>query len=389
MINLSAVRNDCPACENLVHFNNAGSALSPASVTDAVIRHLRLEQEIGGYEAAAAEASQLARFYSAFAELLNCQPIEIAYQENATRAWHAAFHAIDLQPGDHVITGDMEYASNYLDLIHFGKHKQLEVSVIASDAQGLIDLNALEDAITPRTRLIALTHVASQRGDIQPAAEVGKIARQHNLLYLLDACQSAGQINLDVEELQCDFLSGTGRKYLRGPRGTGFLYVRKETLPQLNPAVIDLHAANWQAVNEYSLQPDASRFENWERNTANVIGLTQAVDYALTLGLDNIAERVNHLAKLLHDKLSQVDKVSVHERSKSLSGIVTFNKHDEDASVLHKRLRAHKINTSVSSQRNAQLDVAQTIGVDINRASIHYYNSEEEIDRFVEAVSAT
>ncbi|MCG8415861.1 MAG: aminotransferase class V-fold PLP-dependent enzyme, partial [Pseudomonadales bacterium] len=263
MIDLTAVRRDCPACENLVHFNNAGSALSPDSVTDAVISHLKLEQQIGGYEAAASEAKQLSRFYTAFAELFNCDAGEIAYQENATRAWHAAFHAIDLQPGDHVITGDMEYASNYLDLIHLARVLQLEVSVVPSDSQGLIDLDALKNTITPRTKLITLTHIASQRGDIQPASEVGQIAREHGLYYLLDACQSAGQLDLDVKKLQCDFLSGTGRKYLRGPRGTGFLYARSEIMDQLRPAVIDLHSAIWNSADEYTLQPGATRFENW------------------------------------------------------------------------------------------------------------------------------
>ncbi len=389
MIDLSAVRQDSPACENLVHFNNAGCALSPVCVTDAVIRHLKLEQEIGGYEAAAAEARQLSRFYSAFAELLNCEAEEIAYQENATRAWHAAFHAIDLRPGDQVITGDMEYASNYLDLIHLAKRLQLEVSVIPSDSQGLIDLDALRQAISGRTRLITLTHVASQRGDIQPALEVGQIAKEHGLYYLLDACQSVGQIDLDVKKLQCDFLSGTGRKYLRGPRGTGFLYARSEIMNQLRPAVIDLHAASWNSADEYALQPDATRFENWERNTANVIGLTKAVDYALGLGLDNIAERVSHLAKLLNSKLSNTDRITVHERSDALSGIVTFNKADENAVALQKRLQENKINTSVSSQRNARLDIAISIGMDVNRASVHYYNNEAEIERFIDVIAGS
>ncbi len=386
MIDLSAVRSDTPACDEIIHFNNAGCALSPQCVTDATIQHLQLEQKIGGYEAANLAESSIQRFYGAFAELLNCQPQEIAYAENATRAWHNAFHAINFSAGDHIVTGAMEYASNYLDLLHLAKLQRCEVSVVPSDQHGLIDLDALVAAIRPNTKLIALTHVASQRGDIQPAAAVGKIARERDILFLLDACQSVGQSQIDVQQIGCDMLCGTGRKYLRGPRGTGFLYVNENAIPQLRPAMIDLHSANWLGREEYELQSNALRFENWERNIANQIGLTVAVDYALQLGINAIEQRVNKLAKLLSNKLKQSQGIEVYERSENLSGIVTFTRDDEAATVLHQRLLTQSINTSVSRTVNARFDVALDPGKDVNRASIHYYNSEEEIERFVDAV---
>ncbi len=388
MIDIDAVRDDCPASKKIIHFNNAGCALAPAQVTNAVIDFLRLEQEIGGYEAAERQANQINRFYSSFASLLNCDAAEIAYVENATRAWQIAFHALALESGDHVITGDMEYASNYLDLLHYSRQRGIEISVIPASDEGLIDLNQLTESIKPNTRLICLTHVASQRGDVQPAQEVGRIAREHGLLYLLDACQSAGQIKLDVEEIGCDFLCGTGRKYLRGPRGTGFLYVKQALLQELQPTMIDLHSANWLAKDDYKLQDDATRFENWERYVAGCIGLAVASDYALNLGMENIEQRVGKLARQLHDSLLSVPGIRVLERSSQLSGIVTFYKEDEDAATLRKRLLLENINTSVSRLGNAQLDLPESAGVDINRASVHYYNTEEEIERFSTIVAA-
>lgn len=382
MIDVAKVRADTPACENVLHFNNAGCALSPIQVQQAVIEHLNLEQEIGGYEAAGQAAQKIEGFYSSFACLLNCTPGEIAYLENATKAWHAAFHALGLQRGDHVLTGDMEYASNYLDLLHYARHKGIEITVSPSDDKGLLDLELLESAIKPNTKLICLTHVASQRGDIQPAEAVGKLTKDKGLFFLLDACQSAGQVPLDVEKIHCDFLCGTGRKYLRGPRGTGFLYARKSAIKAMVPAVIDLHSAQWTETNQYQLQASARRFENWERNVAACIGLATAVDYTLKLGVEEIHQRVSRLAARLHQQLEIQPDVEVLEKSEQLSGIVTFYKRGEQAEILQQRLQAEKINTSVSRVGNARLDLRQ----DVNRASLHYYNTEDEIDRFVEAV---
>ena len=279
----------------------------------------------------------------------------------------------------------MEYASNYLDLLHYARLKGIEITVSPSNDKGLLDLELLESTIKPNIKLICLTHVASQRGDIQPAEAVGKLAKDRGLFFLLDACQSAGQVPLDVEKIHCDFLCGTGRKYLRGPRGTGFLYARNSTIETMVPAVIDLHSAHWTETDQYQLQANARRFENWERNVAACIGLATAADYTLKLGVEEIHQRVSSLATKLHQQLANHPDIKVLERSELLSGIVTFYKRGEQAEFLQQRLQAEKINSSVSRVGNARLDLGQ----DVNRASLHYYNTEDEIDRFVEAVHAS
>lgn len=387
-IDIASIRADTPACDTLMHFNNAGAALSPFCVTEALIEHLRLEQRIGGYEAAIAAEDALANFYRAFARLLHCNSTEIAFAENATHAWNNVFMAIDFTAGDRILTGQSEYASNYLSFLHLARRRGVLVEVIPNTEDGVLDVEKLQAAIRDDVKLIAITHVPSQCGVIHPAAEVGRIARAHDILYLLDACQSAGQLLLDVRTLGCDMLTGTGRKYLRGPRGTGFLYVREESLPRLEPAWVDLHSARWLAPNDYSLRNDARRFENWECFTAGKIGLGVAVDYALSIGLPEIEARVAALARHLRETLGTLPGVQVHEHGQKLSGIVTFSKQGVPATQLQSQLQQQGINSSVTRTDNSQLDLAQRGLVDLNRASVHYYNTESEIVRFCDAVAS-
>lgn len=387
-IDIASIRADTPACDTLMHFNNAGAALSPFCVTEALIEHLRLEQRIGGYEAAIAAEDALANFYRAFARLLHCNSTEIAFAENATHAWNNVFMAIDFTAGDRILTGQSEYASNYLSFLHLARRRGVLVEVIPNTEDGVLDVEKLQAAIRDDVKLIAITHVPSQCGVIHPAAEVGRIARAHDILYLLDACQSAGQLLLDVRTLGCDMLTGTGRKYLRGPRGTGFLYVREESLPRLEPAWVDLHSARWLAPNDYSLRNDARRFENWECFTAGKIGLGVAVDYALSIGLPEIEARVAALARHLRETLGTLPGVQVHEHGQKLSGIVTFSKQGVPATQLQSQLQQQGINSSVTRTDNSQLDLAQRGLADLNRASVHYYNTESEIVRFCDAVAS-
>ncbi len=385
-LDIARLRADTPACANLIHFNNAGSSLMPRPVYQATIDHLALEQTIGGYEAAGTADAVLEDFYDAFAALLNCDRGEIAYVENATRAWDMAFYSLPLKDGDRILTVEAEYVSNFLGFLHQARRRGLEVDVAPCDASGQVDVDALERLITPKTRLIALTHIPTQGGLVNPAEEVGAIAQRHGITYLLDACQSAGQMPLDVKRIGCQLLSGTGRKFLRGPRGTGFLYVSNSIIDRLDPPFIDLGSANWTSERTFELLPDARRFENWESYVAGRIGLRAAVRYALDLGLDRIEARVVALAGELRRRLAAIPGVTVHDLGRRKSGIVTFRKAGEEPEQIKLRLRAAGINVSVSGKTSAQLDFTRRGLSQVVRASVHYFNTEDEIGRFIEVL---
>src|SRR5579883_2126935 len=379
---LQRARQETPGCEHVLHLNNAGASLMPQPVLNATIAHLQLEARIGGYEAAAQASEQLEHAYDTAAALINCSRDEIAFVENATRAWDMAFYSIPFKPGDRILTAMTEYASNYIAFLQVAQRTGAVVEAIPNDEHGQVSLDALRQAIDERVKLIAITHVPTSGGLVNPVAEIGKIARAAGILFLVDACQSVGQLPIDVQQIGCDMLSATGRKYLRGPRGTGFLYVRREVLQQLEPVFLDLHAANWVARDRYEIRDDARRFENWETNYAGKIGLATAIDYAKQWGLDTTWRRVKNLAYQLRSQLTPLPGVIVRDRGIVQCGIVTFTVDGMEPEAIKQALAAHNINVSVTMRDSTLLDLEER-GLDkMVRASVHYYNTEEEIEHF-------
>lgn len=387
-IDVNRARAETPGCSEVLHFNNAGASLMPRAVLDAVKGHLDLEARIGGYEAFDREEARWERVYDATATLLGCAREEIAIVENATRAWDMAFYAVPLQAGDRVLTARTEYVSNYLALLQMAKRTGAVVEVVPSDASGQVDVEALRGMMDERVKLVVVTHIPTNGGLVNPVEEIGRVVRGSGALYLVDACQSAGQLPLDVDRIGCDLLSATGRKFLRGPRATGFLYVRRSILDRLEPPFVDLHAATWTSAHAYEWRPDARRFENWETNCATKIGLAVAIDYALAWGIDAVRERTFALGARLRAALGRVHGVGVHDLGVEKCGIVTFTVRGHDAVAVREVLLTQRMNTSIARVESARLDMEQR-GLDrMVRASVHYYNTEEEVDRFAAAVEA-
>jgi selenocysteine lyase/cysteine desulfurase len=389
LIDVERVRADTPGCHDVVHLNNAGASLPPRVVLDAVIGHLELEARIGGYAAADEARDRSEAVYSSVAGLVGAQPDEIALVENATRAWDMAFYSLasSFAPGDRVLTSRAEYASNVIAFLQAARRTGVQVEVVPDDAHGQLSVDALAGMLDERVRLVAISWIPTQGGLVNPAAAVGAVTRAAGVPYLLDACQAAGQLPIAVDALGCDFLSATGRKYLRGPRGTGLLYVRRERLVAMEPPFLDVHAARWAEGDEIVVRDDARRFESWEHSVANRLGLGVAVDYALAVGVDAIAARVIALAASLREQLARVPGLSLHDEGVERCGIVTFTIAGTDPYELAARMRADGINISVSTIDFARYDFEARGLEAVNRASVHYYNTDEELARFVAALA--
>jgi len=388
MIDVASARADTPGAAFVTHFNNAGASLPPRPVLDTITDYLREESRYGGYEVAEVHTEDLSAVYDTVATLVGADRAEIALTDSATRAWDSVFSAMTFREGDRILTTASEYASNVIAFLQVAKRTGASVEVVPSRPTGEIDFDELDAMIDERVRLIAINHVPTNSGLVNPAAAVGRVAKAHGVPYLLDACQSVGQMPIDVEEIGCDLLSATSRKFLRGPRGTGFLYVRRSMLANLEPTVLDLHGARWEALNRYVMRPDARRFELWERSPALVLGMGRAAAYAVQVGLDDIWERVSSLGAMLRSALTDVRGVTVRDIGLVKGAIVTFTVDGREANDVKAALRDQAINVSVVTRNSARFDMEQRQLPDLTRASVHYFNTKREIERLVEAVFA-
>lgn len=377
----AAARARTPGAAAVTHLDSAGSSLPPRAVTEAVVEHLQLEARVGGYRAAELAAERHDRVYDRLAALIGCGPDEIALADSSTRAWQLAALSVPLRPGDRVITSRAEYASNVIAWIQLAERRGVEVVAVPSAADGAIDLDALRGALDERARLVSLTHVNSNDGMINHAREVGRIARAAGVPFLLDACQSVGQMPVSVDDLGCDLLAAAGRKFLRGPRGTGFLYVRRALLDRLDLPVLDLVGAR---VDRGRVIPreGARRYEGFERSVALGLGLAAAVEEALDVGLEAIRDHARELAGLLRAGLTALPRVRLCDRGTERSALVTFVVEGHDCDALRLRLAARDVIVSTVG-RHAPLAGPGPELSRVLRASPHAYNDEADVDRFL------
>ncbi|MTI40703.1 aminotransferase class V-fold PLP-dependent enzyme [Fulvivirga lutimaris] len=297
-----------------------------------------------------------------------------------------AFFSIDFKIGDEIICDHTSYASNYIAHLQAEQRYGTKTVVIPANDFGETDVEALKTLVSSKTKLISITHMPTNGGLVNPAERIGEIAKEYNIFYLLDACQSAGQYPLDVKKIGCDFLSSTGRKYLRGPRGTGFLYANKRRLNEITPLNLDLHSAEWNSINSFQQRNSAKKFETWESNIAAKIGLMIAAKQINEIGIDRIWNRVTEVATYLRDELSKFNEITVQDIGKLKSGIVTFTSSKFTPLEMKKYFTENKINTVTPTLSGTRIDMENRKLDAVLRSSIHYYNTKEEIDTFVSLI---
>lgn len=362
----------------------------PRPVLTAVTDHLRLEAEIGGYEAAIQASGRIEDAYRAVAALVGASPRNIAFAEHATAAFVAALSSVRLRAGDRVLVTRADYVSNHLQLLSLADRFGVEVIVAPDAPEGGVDVTAL-DALVHRRRpkLVTATHVPTSSGLVQDVAAIGRVCRARDVLYLVDACQSVGQMPLDAKDIGCDFLSATARKFMRGPRGVGFLYASDRVLDtELHPLFIDLRGSTWVAPDQYQPQADARRFETWEFSWGLALGMGEAARYALALGLGPVRDRAWRLAASLRDLLGRVDGIRVLDLGRELSAIVSVAVEGWCPKALATELRELGVNVTGQGREDALFDYDGK-GVDgALRLSPHYYNTEEELETAVELLKS-
>jgi len=388
VFDMTAVRADTPGCLDRVFLDSAGSSLSPSPVLDVVVAHLRREAEVGGSRAVAERADEVARGYRVFAELLGCQPDEVAFTDSATRSWLSLVDAVPLGKGDRVLISEVEYGSNAIALLRIAERTGAELHRMPSDATGRVDVDALGDVLDERVKLVSLVHVPTNGGLVNPVRAVAERAHAVGALVLLDACQSIGQRPVRVAGLGADLVTGTGRKWLRGPRGTGFLVATAAARKRLRPGLVDNNGGTWTSPDSYTLRPDAGVFELFEHSVAGRLGLIAAADYALAIGLDTIAAEVTARAQHLRAGLAEIPGVVVRDRGVDRCGLVTFTVAGMDVERVRDALLDKGITVSANYACNTRIDMDGRGLAAVVRASAHYFVSTAQLDAFLAAVTA-
>jgi selenocysteine lyase/cysteine desulfurase len=388
MIDIRKMRSETPGCQAKVHFNSAGASLMPGPVIDAIQDHITLEAGVGGYEAADIREDRINQFYDSMAGLLKGHARNIAFTSSATSSYARALSSIPFERGDCILIATEDYISNQLAFLSLQKRWGIRLIRAGSLPEGGVDpddMKRLMDEHHPR--LVSMTHVPTNSGLVQPIQDVGKLCRERDITYLVDACQSTGQSPLDVQEIQCDFLSGTFRKFLRGPRGAGFLYVSDSALQKnWEPLFIDMKGADWTKADGYTARDDARRFEEWELPYALLLGSLAAVDYASAIGITAIQARNRFLCQIIRQKAQSIPQVRLLDHGKELSSIITLAIPGWEPVGFLEALRSRSINTSISYRNYAVIDFDKK-GVEwALRISPHYFNTEEEIETLIQTL---
>ena len=387
MIDIEKIRAETPGIDFSTHLLACGSSLMPQRVVDVILEHTQLEALMGGYEAEAKKIDDLNKIYDVVAEHIGANSNEIALMENSTVAWSHAFYALPLKSGSRILTSEAEYAANYVAFLQRAKRDNLTIDIIPSDQYGTLDTNALEAMVDERVGLIAISWIPTNGGLVNPAEDVGKVAKKYNIPYLLDACQAAGQMQIDVNKIQCDFLSATGRKFLRGPRGTG-LYINEKWLGTIEPVMIDHFGAPWVEKNFYELREDARRFETWENSYALRAGLGEAIKYAEEIGIDLIHERVQLLAKFNRDLLSDIKNIQLRDIGSEQCGIISFSIDEKnDPKEIVDQMSEAGFAIGLVGPESTLIDSERRNLPTLLRMAPHYYNTEDEIEKAVKQVS--
>lgn len=377
--------------KQVIHLNNAGASMVSDETMRIMVAHLKLEQSIGGYEAATFNNASLEEFYAVAGKLVGCDKNDIAFFDSATRAWNTLIFSMKIGAGDKIITTTLEYGSNILSLQSLAEKTGAELIKLAVGSDGYVDIEELTNHLDERVKLVAASHAPAHCGTMLNVNEIGKCLDGHAAVFLVDACQTLGQLPISVAELRCDALVGTGRKWLRGPRGTAFIYVSEALASSLNSVSIGVSNAQWlekpQNGSHVSFMAKAKRLESWERSMAGQLGLTNAIKEFLNQNsVGAISKAIQSFRAKIEDGVRQNNNLVLYPSGNKGSGIVTFHCKNRSANSVKIELAAKYINVSVVGNLVAPWDFSAKQLPDLIRVSPHYINNNEEILSFCKTI---
>ncbi len=369
------------------HFNAAGSALPAAATVHAVTAHLAREEELGGYEAAAQMREQVDEVYRSAARLIGAQEEEIALFDSATTGLRVFIDALRIAPGQRIIASRSTYVSHALHLLTIARERGVPLVIAPVDQNRCVDLGALEDLLADGVpSLVTVAHIPTSSGLVEPAAAIGALVARYGGTFVLDATQSIGHLVSDVDDLGCDILVTTGRKFLRGPRGTGFAYVRGSRIAELLPTAPDVRGATWSTPLDWELTPGARRFESWEASVASRLGLGAAIDAAIGRGAQATQDWLLWRGQQLRSALAELPDVRVVDPEGAQSAIVTFVVADQPSADVATALARRSVRVVSVPQSHGQWDLGDRAIPNVVRASPHVYNDDNDLEVLIDAV---
>jgi len=391
-MDIDTIRSETPLTASTIYLDTAAASLPPDTVLNAVRDYLRDTGHVGIYLPAFRKATyaRVDAVRAATARFLNAETEEIAFTKNASEAISLIARGIDWQRGDEILVADTEMLSNLLPWRRLEVTHGVVVRMVPADAEGLLSPDAFASALTDRTRLLTFSHLPNSTGAVQPAAEICALARRHGVMSLVNASQSVGMLATDVRALDCDFLASTGRKALRATEGTGFLYVRRSLIDSIEPSLTGWWNGSYnRETGALGFVPGARRFEAGCPIVPAILGLGAALEYAEKVGVAAIEQRVRALTSHAVQRLSRISGFELYGPSdvRNRIGIVPFNIRGVDPARIVSALEQQQCIIEAGGFM-AEPILARYGASTMARVSIHYFNTEQELDRVADLVEA-
>lgn len=387
-LKLAEVRQDTALQAGRRHFDHAGASLLSGATVSRMTQHLTLESQVGGYVAQERVGEELEAIYPLLADCFGGQASDYAITGSAVDSWTKLFYSLPIKAGQNIVTAHTEYCANFVAMLHDKAKRGYDIRVANRNVDQTLDLDHLESLIDENTALVCITWVGSSSGEIVPAAKVGEITARNGVPYLLDACQAAGHIPVDFAAVGCDMASGTARKFLRGPRGVGFLYASEKIRKILNPVVMTNQSASWDSTDSITCRTDARLYEAWERSVLSVLGFGVALRQFRDGGIKDLTDQTRGVSDYLRARLAALNSITAGCPEGSRGAIITFNKQGISPAEVKSRLEQQGIAVNVATVFHTRLDLESRNIDSLVRISPNYFTSKEDCDALIDALEA-